>query len=115
MDSKDIYLILKDCSEASVILPVTTCFIRYKRFNAGLKIIAFYLFSSALVELISFILIHHFKHSNTDLLRLFTVIEFALLTLYFRTLFRRKALKWLLLAAIGSFGIIDIICAQFLQ
>src|ERR1700677_753011 len=100
MDSKDIYSILKYCSEASIALPIGAGILRFKRLNAGLLILLFYVFLSALVDLMSFIIIHYFKHSNAELFRAYTLIEFVLLTLYFRTLFNRKTVKIFFLVAV---------------
>lgn len=115
MDSKKIYDFLWYVSQVSVIFPVGISIYRYKRFNTGLKILVFYVFLSGLIDLISGIIIYHFKQSDAELFRAYTLIEFVLLTLYFRTLFNKKITKGLLLSAIIAFGIIDIICTRFLQ
>jgi hypothetical protein len=115
MDSKDIYSILKYCSEASIVLPIGAGVLRFKRLNTGLRILVFYVFLSALVDLMSYIIIYYFKHSNAGLFRAYTLIEFTLLTLYFRTLFNRKSVQLFFLIAVLVFGLIDIICTQFLQ
>jgi len=115
MGSKEIYILLKYCSEASILLPIGAGILRFKRFNTGLRILVFYVFLSALVDLISVIIIHYFKHSNAELFRAYTLIEFVLLTLYFRTLFNRKAIKGFFLIAVLVFGFIDIICTYLLQ
>jgi hypothetical protein len=114
-ESKEIYNLLRYISEVSVIFPISAGLFRFVRLNAGLRILVFYVFLSGCVDVLSDIIIQYFKHSNTELLRGFTLLEFVLLTLYFRTLFNSKIAKRLLLAAILSFGIIDIICTQFLQ
>lgn len=115
MDYREIYTVLKYFSEASIALPIGAGVFRFRRLYTGSRILLLCIFLSGFADLISLVIIRYFKHSNAELFRTYTLLEFVLLTLYFRTLFYKKTVKRLFLLAVLLFGLIDIICTQFLQ
>src|ERR1700733_10516748 len=97
MEPEKILFLLVYGSTYSAAIPILVSIVRYSRLTVGLKILTLYFIISGLTDLVSFILGHYFNHNTYFLQPGFTVLEFALFSLYFSTLFKNRNIKYLLL------------------
>lgn len=76
------FLLLTYLSFASMIMPLTTGFMRRRYFTPAVKIMFFLIFISALADAANFSL-HLYHVNNLFVSRAYTIIEFTLLSLFF--------------------------------
>jgi len=98
---------------ATVFLPLITAFLNYKRLTWPLKIILYFLLFSGILNLIAIILAHHHRHT-LSLLHIFTIFEFAFISLFYLNLFKKSWRKPILIL-IGAFSLLCIVNLIFIQ
>jgi len=99
---------------ASVLVPISCALWRYRFIDHALKIILTYLFIAGLTNAAASALAFS-NRNNLFLLHFYTAIEFALLSLYFLYLIKKKHFRWVIISIMLIFLFTCIYNAFYIQ
>ncbi len=99
---------------SSIIIPLCIALARYQYLAKAMRVIFYYLLVSGCVNAIAVYMAKH-RMNNLPLLHLYTIIEFAFISLFYFTVFEKTAIKNTILRLIPVFTGLCVLNAVFLQ
>lgn len=99
---------------ASILIPIAAAIVKYSALKKDLKIVLYYLIISGGINLLAVILAANSIH-NLYLLHIYTIVEFAILLLFFREVFTGRRVSRIIIISIAVFTVLCIVNFIFLQ
>jgi hypothetical protein len=99
----------------SILLPIFIGLIKYRHLSASAKMVYWYLITSALFTAVSLMISRYYHQNSMPVSHLFTVVEFALIVFFYKSLIKVAKKSRVNYYVIAVFTVVCILNALFFQ